>query len=68
MGWGFCSRTSTQTGVATINSAGLATGVAAGQTQIQCLSGSVTGAATLNVIGITSISVTPANKTIRGIH
>jgi len=52
--------------VATINSAGLATGVGVGTATISATSGSVTGTATLNVTGATlvSIAVTPASSSM----
>ncbi len=50
---------------ATINTTGLATGVAAGSTTITAVSGSVTGTATLTVtVTLTTITVTPATATI----
>ena len=52
--------------VATINSAGLATGVGVGTATISATSGSVTGTATLTVTGATlvSIAVTPASSSM----
>ena len=51
--------------VATVNTAGLATAVAAGSTTISASSGSVTGTTTLTVTPtLVSIAVTPANTTI----
>jgi len=52
--------------VATINSAGLSTGVGVGTATISATSGSVTGTATLNVTGATlfSITVTPASSSM----
>jgi uncharacterized protein YjdB len=59
---------SSNTAVATINSAGLATGVASGSITISATSGTVTSGTTLTVQGVpvtlSSISVTPANPTI----
>ena len=63
---GSATWSSSNTAVATINGAGLATGVAAGSSTITATSGSISGSATLNVALITleSISVTPANTSI----
>ena len=57
---------STNSSVATISSAGLATGVGAGSTTITATSGSVSGSTTLTVTARTlmSISVMPANSSI----
>ncbi len=57
---------SSSTSVATINSAGLATGVGAGNTTITATLGSISGTATLTVQGVqlSSISVVPATATI----
>jgi len=59
---------SSSTGVATINSSGVATGVGAGSTIISAKLGEVTGYATLTVSAsaptLSSISVTPASYTI----
>jgi uncharacterized protein YjdB len=57
---------SSNTSVAMISSAGLASGVGTGSSTIQAASGSVTGSTTLNVTGavLTSIAVTPANPSI----
>ena len=58
--------TSSSTGIATINSAGLATGVALGTTTIKAKSGSVSASTVLTVSNhtITSITISPANPTI----
>ncbi|MFT4114142.1 beta strand repeat-containing protein [Silvibacterium sp.] len=52
--------------VATISSAGMATGVSAGTTQITAQSGSISGAATLTVTSptVSSIAITPATAAI----
>ncbi len=56
---------SSATGVASVNSSGLATGVAAGTTSITATSGSVTGSTTLTVTPILgSITVTVADPVI----
>jgi uncharacterized protein YjdB len=57
---------SSATGVATVNSAGLATALGAGSSTIQAVSGSVGGSTTLTVTGptLTSIAVTPANPSL----
>jgi Bacterial Ig-like domain (group 2) len=54
------------TGIATITSGGMATGVAAGMSQIQAASGAVSGSTTLTVTSATlvSVAVTPANPSI----
>ncbi len=58
--------TSSSTSVATITGAGLATGVAAGSSTIQAVSGAITGSTSLTVTPptLTSIAVTPANPSI----
>jgi hypothetical protein len=58
---------SSNTSVATISSAGLASGVGNGTSTIQAASGSVTGSTTLtvNAAVLSSIAVTPANPSIR---
>jgi uncharacterized protein YjdB len=55
--------TSTTPAAATVNSAGLATGVATGSTNITATLNSISGSATLNVTSVT-ISVTPNSTTI----
>ncbi len=53
--------------VATVNTAGLATAVAAGTTTITASSGSITGTTTLTVtpgVTLVSIAITPASTTI----
>jgi uncharacterized protein YjdB len=59
---------SSSTGVATISTAGLATGVAAGTSSISAVQGAVSGSTTLTVqatpVTLQSIVVTPANPTI----
>jgi uncharacterized protein YjdB len=54
---------SSDTNIAVVDSTGMATGTGAGTATISAKSGSVTGAATLNVTGatLTAIAVTPAN-------
>ncbi len=58
--------TSSNPAVATINSAGLATGVAAGKTQITASLGSIVGSSTLSVTGaienLQQITITPADS------
>src|SRR5271166_2244335 len=58
--------TSSATSVATINSAGLASGIAAGNTTIQATWGSINGATGLTVTApvLVSIAVTPVNPSI----
>ncbi len=58
--------TSSATSVATINSAGLATAVAVGNTTIQAASGSIKGSTGLTVTApvLVSIAVTPVNSSI----
>ena len=51
-------------GVATVNSAGVVTGVASGTATIQAKLGSVTGSTVVTVPALTSITVTPANPSI----
>jgi len=57
--------TSSNPAVATINSAGLATGLAAGKTQITASLGSIVGSSTLSVTGaienLQKITITPAD-------
>ena len=57
---------SSNTSVATVNSSGLATAVAAGTATITATSGSISGSTTLTVTSATlsSISVTPANPSM----
>jgi trimeric autotransporter adhesin len=56
---------SSSTSVATVNSSGLATGVAAGSSTITATSGSVSGTAALTVTAaLVSIAVTPANPSV----
>jgi hypothetical protein len=56
---------STNTAVATITTAGLATGVATGNTTIQAASGTITGSTGLTVTTtLVAIAVTPANASI----
>jgi hypothetical protein len=58
---------SSTTGTATVNSSGLATGVAVGSTTIKATSGSLSGTTALNVSAtatLQSIAVTPATFTI----
>ncbi len=64
---GSVSWTSSATGVATINSSGLASAVATGSTTITATSGAISGATglTVNAPTIVSIFVVPANTTIR---
>ncbi len=50
--------------VATVNTAGLATGVGGGTTTISATSGTVTGTTTLTVVALQSITVTPAAATV----
>lgn len=52
--------TSSNAGVATISSAGVATGVAGGSTSIVATSGSVSGSTTLNV-GVSALAITSAS-------
>lgn len=61
-----CTWTSSATGVATVNSSGLASSVAQGTTIITAVSGAVSGAAMLTVTHpvVVSIMVTPANASI----
>lgn len=55
---------STSTGVATVNSSGLATSVANGTAQIQATSGTVTGSASVTVnIVIASVTLAPTSRT-----
>src|SRR6202522_4385730 len=58
--------TSQTTSVVTITAGGLATGVATGASQIQAVSGGITGSTTLTVTAptVVSIAVTPANPSI----
>src|SRR5271165_5629261 len=58
--------TSSATSVATINSTGLASGIAAGNTTIQAASGSINGTTGLTVTApvLVSIAVTPVNPSI----
>ena len=58
--------TSSNTAVATITSAGLATGVAAGSTTIQATSGGIGGSTSLTVTApvLVSIAVTPASSSL----
>jgi len=58
--------TPSNTAVATITSAGLATGVAAGSTPIQATSGAIGGSTSLTVTApvLVSIAVTPANASL----
>ena len=62
------ARTSSSTGIASINSGGLATALTAGSTTIAAAVGKVTGSTTLTVSGgaatIKSIVVTPARTTV----
>jgi hypothetical protein len=62
----FATWSSSDTGVATVNVAGMAIPVAAGQTTITAASGSVSGSTALTVTPATlvSITVTPANPSI----
>src|SRR6266478_3877305 len=56
---------SSNTAIATINSAGLASGVGTGSSTIQAASGSVAGSTTLTVTAVlSSITVTPTNPSI----
>ncbi len=55
---------SSNAAVATINQAGLATGVALGSATIQAKSDSVIATATLTVSNVTAITITVANATI----
>lgn len=57
---------SSSSSVASVDSTGFATGIAAGTTTITAASGSVSGTASLTVTGATllSIAVTPANSTM----
>jgi hypothetical protein len=61
---------SSQTGTATITSGGLATAIAAGSTTITATLGAISGNTTLTVVelGVTDITVTPANQTIYDGH
>jgi Bacterial Ig-like domain (group 2) len=63
---GFVAWSSVTPSVATISSSGLASGVGAGSSAIQAVSGSVTGSTTVTVTGasLSSIAVTPANPNI----
>lgn len=58
--------TSSETGVATIDSAGLATGVSEGSSTITATSGAVSGSTSLTVTAavLASLDITPANPTI----
>ena len=58
--------TSSSTAVATINTAGLATGIAQGSATITATSGTISGSATLTVTApvLTSIAVSPGSATI----
>ncbi len=55
---------SSDTGKATINSAGFATSIAIGTTTITAASGSISGSTTLTIATLVSIAVTPANASI----
>ena len=55
---------SSNTSVATINTSGLATPVAAGTATITATLGSVSGSTTLTVPSLSSLSVTPANPSV----
>src|SRR5262249_25634716 len=56
---------SSKTKVATINSSGLASGIAVGQVTITATSGTITGAASLTITALlTSIRVSPATASV----
>lgn len=56
--------TSSKTPVATISSAGLATGVSAGTTTITAKSGAVEGSTTLTVVALAAIEISPAETAV----